>query len=102
MSRPLTETGRRAVRRHHAAGMSRNDIARKIGRSPSTVSKLAAGVGPGFDRAAEVPTATAVRKAGPDARHTEVAHRLHDVAEREIGHMTHPRLCFEWGGPMHT
>ncbi|MER5501088.1 MULTISPECIES: helix-turn-helix domain-containing protein [unclassified Streptomyces] len=102
MSRPLTETGRRAVRRHHAAGMGRNDIARKIGRSPSTVSELVAGAGPGFDRAAEVPTATAVRKAGPDARHTEVAHRLHDVAEREIGRMTQPQLYFDRGGSMHT
>ncbi|MFE6683942.1 helix-turn-helix domain-containing protein [Streptomyces sp. NPDC057729] len=102
MSRPITETDRRAVRRHHAAGMTRNEIARKIKRSPSTVSKLAADMGLTFDRAAEVATATAVRKADLDARRTELAATLHDVAEREIGRMTQPQLYFEWGGSMHS
>ncbi|WSX29608.1 helix-turn-helix domain-containing protein [Streptomyces sp. NBC_00984] len=102
MGRPITETDRRAVRRHHAAGMTRNDIARKIKRSPSTVSKLAADMGLTFDRAAEVATATAVRKADLDARRTELAATLHAVAEREIGRMTQPQLYFEWGGSMHS
>ncbi|MFF2014015.1 helix-turn-helix domain-containing protein [Streptomyces sp. NPDC058195] len=102
MGRPITDTDRRAVRRHHAAGMSRNDIARKIKRSPSTVSKIAADAGLTFDRAAEVATATAVRKADLDSRRTELAATLHDVAEREIGRMTQPQLYFEWGGSMHS
>lgn len=102
MGRPITETDRRAVRRHHAAGMTRNDIARKLKRSPSTVSKLAVEMGLTFDRAAEVATATAVRKADLDARRTEMAHRLHDVAERELGRMTQPTLYWEWGGKDHT
>ncbi|WP_406014336.1 helix-turn-helix domain-containing protein [Streptomyces sp. NBC_00984] len=82
--------------------MTRNDIARKIKRSPSTVSKLAADMGLTFDRAAEVATATAVRKADLDARRTELAATLHAVAEREIGRMTQPQLYFEWGGSMHS
>ncbi|MFJ2909368.1 helix-turn-helix domain-containing protein [Streptomyces sp. NPDC087228] len=102
MGRPITDTDRRAVRRHHAAGMSRNDIARKIKRSPSTVSTIAKDLGLTFDRAAEVATATAVRKADLDARRTEMAHRLHDVAERELGKMTAPTLYWEWGGKDHT
>ncbi|MEV4966666.1 helix-turn-helix domain-containing protein [Streptomyces sp. NPDC024062] len=102
MGRPISDTDRRAVRRHHAADMSRNDIARKIKRSPSTVSKIAAELGLSFDRAAEVATATAVRKADLDSRRTELAHRLHDVAERELGKMTQPQLYFEWGGKDHT
>ncbi|MGC5343657.1 helix-turn-helix domain-containing protein [Streptomyces sp. DT171] len=102
MGRPITETDRRAVRRHHAAGMSRNDIARRIKRSPSTVSKIAADAGLTFDRAAEVATATAVRKADLDAQRTEMAHQLHAVAVREIGRMTLPQLYFEWGGAQHS
>ncbi|WP_157846696.1 helix-turn-helix domain-containing protein, partial [Kitasatospora aureofaciens] len=35
-SRPLTAKDRAAVKRLHAKGMSRNDIARAIKRSPST------------------------------------------------------------------
>ncbi|NEA19824.1 helix-turn-helix domain-containing protein [Streptomyces halstedii] len=104
MGRPITDTDRRAVRRHHAAGMSRNDIARKLKRSPSTVSKIANSFDPplSFDRAAEVATATAVRKADLDAQRTEMAHQLHAVAVREIGKMTQPQLYFEWGGKDHT
>ncbi|WP_032769811.1 helix-turn-helix domain-containing protein [Streptomyces sp. CNS654] len=104
MGRPITDTDRRAVRRHHAAGLSRNAIAKKIKRSASTVSKIAGDFEPplSFDRAAEVATATAVRKADLDARRTEMAHRLHDVAERELGKMTAPTLYWEWGGKDHT
>ncbi|WUY03430.1 helix-turn-helix domain-containing protein [Streptomyces anulatus] len=50
MGRPITDTDRRAVRRHHAAGLSRNDIARKIKRSASTVPKPAAEMGLSFNR----------------------------------------------------
>lgn len=102
MPRPITETDRRAVRRHHAAGMTRNAIAKKIKRSPSTVSNIAKDAGLTFDRAAEVAVATAVRKADLDSRRTETAHRLQDVAERELSKMTQPHLYFEWGGSMHT
>ncbi|MGW1151982.1 helix-turn-helix domain-containing protein [Streptomyces rubiginosohelvolus] len=103
MGRPITDTDRRAVRRHHAAGLSRNAIAKKIGRSASTVSKIASEFEPplSFDRAAEVATATAVRKADLDQRRTEMAHRLHDVAERELGKMTEPHVYWDWGGKDH-
>ncbi|WTP63606.1 helix-turn-helix domain-containing protein [Streptomyces phaeochromogenes] len=50
------------MRELHAAGNSRNDIARAIKRSPSTVSKIAGSFEPPltFDRAAEVAAETAV------------------------------------------
>lgn len=102
MPRPITETDRRAVRRHHAAGMTRNAIAKKLKRSPSTVSNIAKEQGLSFDRAAEVATATAVRTADLAARRAEFAIVLQDVAEREVGRMTQPHLYFEWGGAMHT
>ncbi|MFZ3471451.1 helix-turn-helix domain-containing protein [Streptomyces sp. 2.9] len=104
MARPITDKDRAAVRRLHAQGMSRNDIARKISRSPSTVSKIAAAIDPPltFDRAAEVETATRVRRADLAARRAELAITLQDAAEREVGRMTQPHLYFEWGGKDHT
>lgn len=100
-TRPITDKDRAAVRRLHAEGKSRNDIAREIKRSPSTVSKLAHEQGLSFDRAAEVAAATRVRKADLDARRTAMAETLQDVAEREIAKMTQPHLYFEWGGKDH-
>ena len=91
MGRPIDDD-REQVRRLHAQGKSRNEIAKTIRRSPSTVSKIAAACDPPltFDRAAEVETATRVRRA-------DLAVTLHDVAEREVARMTEPHLHFEWG-----
>lgn len=104
MARPITDKDRQAVKRLHAKGTSRNDIARAIKRSPSTVSKIANGFDPPltFDRAPQVEAATAVRKADLAARRAEMAERLHDAAERELGKMTEPTLYWEWGGKDHT
>lgn len=104
MARPITDEDRRRVRELHAQDKSRNEIARALGRSPSTVSKIAAAFEPPltFDRAAEVETATRVRRADLAARRAELAITLHDIAERELAKMTEPHLYFEWGGKDHT
>ncbi|MDX3214561.1 helix-turn-helix domain-containing protein [Streptomyces sp. ME02-6991-2B] len=102
MARPIDDSDRAAVRRMHAAGSSRNDIARAIKRSPSTVSKIATALGLSFDRAAEVAAATAVRKADLAARRAQFAERLQDIAEREADKMHAPTLYWEWGGKDHT
>ncbi|KAB1141392.1 helix-turn-helix domain-containing protein [Streptomyces luteolifulvus] len=104
MGRPIDDRDREQVRRLHAKGKSRNEIARAIKRSPSTVSKIAGQFDPPltFDRAAEVATATRVRRADLAARRAELAVTLHDIAERELAKMTEPHLYFEWGGKDHT
>ncbi|GGW68019.1 helix-turn-helix domain-containing protein [Streptomyces griseoloalbus] len=101
-SRPLTAKDRAAVKRLHAKGMSRNDIARAIKRSPSTVSKLAAELGLSFERGHEVEAATRARKADLSARRAAFAERLQDIAEREADKMSAPTLYWEWGGKDHT
>ncbi|MGW3690280.1 helix-turn-helix domain-containing protein [Streptomyces sp. NPDC005125] len=100
--RPIDDTDRAAVRKEHAAGKSRNQIAKAIKRSTSTVSKIADELGLSFDRAAEVATATAVRKADLAARRTAFAERLQDIAEREADKMHAPQLYWEWGGKDHA
>ncbi|MBZ6258140.1 helix-turn-helix domain-containing protein [Streptomyces olivaceus] len=101
VARPLSAKDRNAVKRLHAQGKSRNDIARAIKRSPSTVSKLAAEQGLTFDRAPQVEAATAVRKADLAARRAQFAERLQDIAEREADKMSAPTLYWEWGGKDH-
>ncbi|WP_328361431.1 helix-turn-helix domain-containing protein [Streptomyces sp. NBC_00445] len=104
MARPIDDSDREQVRRLHAKGKSRNEIAKTIRRSPSTVSKIAANLDPPltFDRAAEVETATRVRRADLAARRADLAVTLHDIAERELAKMAEPHLYFEWGGKDHT
>ncbi|WP_053913667.1 helix-turn-helix domain-containing protein [Streptomyces sp. TP-A0875] len=104
MARPIDDKDRAAVKRLHAKGTSRNDIARAIKRSPATVSKIAAAFDPPlkFDRAPQVEAATVVRKADLAARRAEMAERLHDAAERELGKLTEATLYWEWGGKDHT
>lgn len=50
MPRPITDADRERVRELHVQGKTRNDIAREIGRAPSTVSKPARALGLPFDR----------------------------------------------------
>ncbi|CAL9480713.1 helix-turn-helix domain-containing protein [Streptomyces sp. enrichment culture] len=101
MARPITDADRAAVKRLHAKGMSRNDIARTLGRSAATVSKIAKTLGLSFNRAPQVEAATAVRKADLAARRAAFAERLQDIAEREAGKLTAPTLYWEWGGKDH-
>lgn len=84
MARPIDDRDREQVRELHAQGKSRNQIAKAIGRSPSTVSKIAASFEPPltFDRAAEVAIATEVRRADLAARRTALALALQQDAER--------------------
>ncbi|KJE23695.1 Helix-turn-helix domain [Frankia torreyi] len=62
--RPVADGEAEQVRALHAEGLSRNKIAERLGRSPSTVSKLAQTLGLEFDRAA---TRAATRAAVVDA-----------------------------------
>lgn len=101
-ARPLTPKDRKRVAELHAAGKSRNDIARAIGRSPSTVSKLAREQGLSFERGAQVEAATIARKADLAARRAEMAERLHDIAVAETKRIHAPTLYWEWGGKEHT
>ncbi|MER8086603.1 helix-turn-helix domain-containing protein [Streptomyces sp. NPDC094048] len=98
MGRPITETDRRAVRRHHAAGMSRNEIARKIKRSPSTVSNIAKEAGLTFDRGPEVVAATEARRIDLAARRVSLAEQLHEDAEKLRAQLWEPCTIGEFAG----
>lgn len=100
MARPITDADRRKVRELHAAGKSRNEIARKLKRSPSTVSKIAGSFEPPltFDRAEQVEAATRVRIADLAARRAGLALDLQGAAERMLGQLWQPTTHGEFAG----
>lgn len=67
MAEPITDRDREAVRRVHAAGRSRNAIARKLNRGAATVSKIAAEPGLSFSGGARSPPPP--RRTGPTPPH---------------------------------
>ncbi|RDD89078.1 helix-turn-helix domain-containing protein [Streptomyces parvulus] len=100
MARPIDDDDRRSVRELHAAGKSRNQIARALKRSPSTVSKIAANLDPplSFDRAEQVEAATRVRTADLASRRAGLALDLQAAAERLLGQLWAPTTHGEFAG----
>ena len=83
MARPVTDLDRQRVRELHAQGKTRNDIARDLGRSSSTITGIARHLGLAFDRAA-TQAATAARVADAKARRANVVDRLYGVIEKSL------------------
>ena len=77
----------------HAAGVSRNDIAQEIGRSPSTVTGIARGLGLSFNRAATA-AATAAKVADARDRRAQFALALLADAERLRSQLWAPCKAF--------
>lgn len=99
---PVTDEERAEVRRLHAEGLGRNEIARTIGRGTRTVSVIAAALGLTFDRAAMTETATKVRQADLAERRTILAEALVDDAMRLTEQMWQPAKVFNFGGKENT
>ncbi|WP_371517999.1 hypothetical protein [Kitasatospora sp. NBC_01300] len=80
----ISDTDRAKVRRLHAAGKSRNFIARAIGRSSSTVSKIAADEGLAFTGGARTAAATAARQEDLAALRRDLTARLYRRAAANL------------------
>lgn len=86
MPRKLPETTshvRAEIRRLHAAGKGRNEIAEALGVSTTTVTKYAALEGVTFDRA-QTATATAAKVRTLKERRAEIVSRLYTRAEANL------------------
>jgi transposase len=97
-ARPIDAKDRAAVKRLHRQGKSRNDIARAIKRSPSTVSKIATALGLSFERGAEVVAATEARRIDLAARRVTLAEQLHQDAEKLREQLWKPCTVGAFGG----
>ncbi|MEU3710501.1 helix-turn-helix domain-containing protein [Streptomyces catenulae] len=84
MAEPITARDREGVRRLHAEGQSRNKIARTIGRSAATVSKIARAEGLAFSGGARVAAATEARRADAAARREQLADEALDGALGQV------------------
>lgn len=99
--RPITDDDRRRVAELHAQGLSRNEIARQIGRSQATVSKLATELGLTFDRA-RTREATRAKVTDAKARRAALALKLLALAEQEAEAFNQPCVLHSFGGKDHT
>ncbi|CAM5608168.1 hypothetical protein GCM10010329_17240 [Streptomyces spiroverticillatus] len=84
MAGPITDRDREQVRRLHAEGKSRNHIARALGRSAATVSKIARAEGLAFSGGARVAAATEARRADAAARRELLADEALDGALGQV------------------
>ncbi|WP_433465717.1 helix-turn-helix domain-containing protein [Spirillospora sp. CA-128828] len=78
---PLTPEERDRIAQLHAEGKTRNDIARELGRSQSTITKVARELGLTFDRTATA-AATKAKQLDAKARRAQLKLDLLDDAER--------------------
>lgn len=100
-TRPVTDEDRQRVREMHAAGATRNDIARAIGRGGATVSKIALSLGLTFDRGDEVRAATEARVADAKAKRAALMVALLDDAQKLRARLWQPCKVYDWGGKDH-
>ncbi|MFD4659329.1 helix-turn-helix domain-containing protein [Kitasatospora sp. NPDC058444] len=84
MREPITDQDREQVRRLHADGLSRNAIAQAIGRSSSTVSKIAGEEGLAFTGGARTAAATAARQEDLAALRRDLTARLYRRAAANL------------------
>ncbi|MFF9910628.1 helix-turn-helix domain-containing protein [Streptomyces sp. NPDC013457] len=96
-SHPVTDQTRDDVRRLHAQGLGRNEIARQLKRGPRTISVLAAEMGLSFDRTA-TEEATRARMADLAEKRSILADALVDDALRLSEQLWQPAVVFNIGG----
>ncbi|MES9804931.1 hypothetical protein [Streptomyces cinereoruber] len=97
----VTEEDEQRVRELHAEGLGRNEIARRTGRGPRTVSIIAARLGLDFDRTA-TEEATRARMADLAEKRAILAEALTDDALRLSAQVWEPATIHSFGGKEHT
>lgn len=84
MAEPITDADRAQVAALHSEGESRNAISRAMGRSASTVSKIARDLGLTFAGGARVAAATEARRSDAAARRELLADEALDGALGQV------------------
>lgn len=95
--RPVEKADEEAVRRLHAEGLGRNEIARRLVRSGRTISVIAARLGLEFTTEG-TETATRHRMAQLAEKRAILADALTDDALRLTAQMWEPAVVFNIGG----
>lgn len=98
---PVTDAERLEMRRLHAEGHGRNEIARRLGRGTRTVSVQCAAMNLVFDNTA-TEAATAARNAQLAEKRSILADALTDDALRLSAQVWEPTTLHSFGGKDHT
>lgn len=99
-SQEIPDADRDRILELHAQGMSRNDIAREVGRSGSTVTKVVHAAGLSFDRTS-TQAATQAKKADAAALRAQLELDYLADAQRLRQQIWQPHEYFDWGGKDH-
>ncbi|HEX2317167.1 MAG TPA: hypothetical protein VHJ17_25700 [Thermomonospora sp.] len=102
MPEPVTQRDYQRVLELHGQGLSRNEIARRVGRSGSTVSRLARELGLSFENGGKVRSALKAAQAYNAARRAELARTLLDDALRLRRRLWEPSTVHAFGGRDNT
>lgn len=98
--RPITQDDYDQVQALHAQGLGRNAIAKQLGRSGHTISRIAAELGLDFDRRnhPQLEVATAARVVDGRARRAALAEALLADAERMRQQLFASTVVYNFGG----
>ncbi|MEV2249393.1 helix-turn-helix domain-containing protein [Streptomyces sp. NPDC050147] len=99
--RPVTDEDREAVRELHAQSLGRNEIARRLNRSPRTISVIAAELHLTFDTTM-TEDATRARVAQLAEKRAILADALTDDALRLSAQLWQPATIYNFGGKDNT
>lgn len=101
MPAPLTQDQQTTILALHAAGHTRNQIAREANVSPSSVTKICRAAGLGFDRTATA-KATQAKVVDAKARRADLAMLLLEDAHRLRAQLWQPARLVNFGGKDNT
>ncbi|SDT22392.1 helix-turn-helix domain-containing protein [Microterricola viridarii] len=101
MPKPLTEEKRQQILDLHAQKLSRNEIARQAGVSPSSVSKVCAADDRTFDRT-QTKDATRAKQVDLAEARMNLAHRMNAAANEMLDMLDKPFTVFNFGGKDNT
>lgn len=102
MAAPLTPAERARILELHGQGLSRNAIAREVGRSPGTITTVVHDAGLGFERAPEVAHATVAKQLDNRAKRAMLEELLLDDALALREQLWRPALVYNFGGKDNT
>lgn len=97
-ARPVTQADHDRVRELHAQGLPRNEIARQMGRSGKTISRIAGELGLSFERAGATAAATEAKKADAASRRAQLQLDALEASQRLMGQMFAETTVFNFGG----
>jgi orotate phosphoribosyltransferase-like protein len=98
MPNPISTADRRRILRLHKTGRTRNQIAREVGRSPSTVSAVVAKAGRSFTRGEQVHAATKAKQVDNQVDRAKLVGEMLGTVAKLHGRFFTEHTAYSFGG----